>query len=186
MLKVFAQVVSGLPMVDYLLALDQSTATTGYAIFQDGKLLTVGHVSPTGGSHIVRIVKLRKWLKNIISTLDGNIEVAIEDIQLQQFEPNGGRKQSRDMGVTTYKKLAHVQGVLMCLLEDKGIKYYVVSPASWKSACGIGGKYRDDQKARAQEFAKVTYGLTPTQDEADAVCIGHYILKNSSVDHDWS
>lgn len=172
-------------MANYLLALDQSTAITGYAVFQDGKLLTVGHVNPTGANYIIRIVKLRKWLKNIITTLDGNVEVAIEDIQLQEFEPNGGKRQSRDMGVTTYKKLAHVQGALLCLLEDKGIKYHVVSPATWKSACGITGRYRDNQKANAQKFATETYGLTPTQDEADAVCIGHCILKKS-VDHDWS
>ena len=81
MLKVFAQVVSGLPMADYLLALDQSTATTGYAIFQDGKLLTVGHVSPTGGSHIVRIVKLRKWLKNFISSWTKNAFSRIKSAQ---------------------------------------------------------------------------------------------------------
>lgn len=172
-------------MANYLLALDQSTSVSGYAVFQNGKLITVGHVSPTGANHIVRIVKLRKWLKNIITTLDGDLEVVIEDIQLQQYEPNGGKRQSKDMGVTTYKKLAHVQGALLSLLEDKNIKYYIVSPASWKSACGIGGKYRDDQKAYAQKFARETYGLDPTQDEADAVCIGHYILKNSS-DHDWS
>ena len=67
-------------MDKFLLALDQSTATTGYAVFKGQELLTYGHISPSGKDYIERIAKLRKWLEGILDTMDGDIEVAIEDI----------------------------------------------------------------------------------------------------------
>ena len=179
-------------MTNFLLALDQSTQTTGYAIFKDGELIRSGHVSPTG-EYITRIVKLRAWVNQVINTLlafseDAIVEVAIEDIQLQEFEPNGGKRVSRDLGVTTFKKLAHVQGALLTLFEELKIKYHIVPSATWKNQCKITGKKRDEQKRKAQEFVITNYNIKPTQDEADAVCIGHSVLKKEpqTSGFDWS
>ena len=164
----------------FLLALDQSTQTTGYAIFQDSKLLTYGHIDPTG-EYIERIAKLRKWASSVCDSLDDELEIAIEDIQLQEFEPNGGKRVSKDFGVTTFKKLAHVQGALLSLFAERKIKYHIVSSNSWKSLCKIQGRRRDEQKRNAQQFVIDTYEIKPTQDEADAICIGHYVLKTQSA-----
>ena len=49
-------------MSKFLLALDQSTQTTGYAVFKDRELITVGHISPSGNDYMKRIVKTRNWL----------------------------------------------------------------------------------------------------------------------------
>lgn len=163
-------------MAKFLLALDQSTQTTGYAIFKDNELLTKGHVDPSGSDYVERIAKLRQWVSKIISTLDDELEIVIEDIQLQEFEPNGGKRAARDLGITTYKKLAHVQGALLSLFAENKIKYRIVSSNSWKSYCKIGGRRRDEQKKNAQLFIAQTYGIKATQDEADAICIGHYAL----------
>ena len=76
-------------MAKFLLALDQSTQTTGYAVFKDRELIAVGHISPSGNDYMKRIVKTRNWLERIITTLDGEVEVVLEDIQLQELEPNG-------------------------------------------------------------------------------------------------
>ncbi len=169
-------------MSHFLLALDQSTQCSGYAIFREQELLTVGHVSPTG-EYIERIVKLKQWLDKITDDLGSDFEVAIEDIQLQEFEPNG-KGRSRDMGVTTFKKLAHVQGAILTLLAEKGIKYTIVPSSVWKKTCNVKGKRRDEQKKNAQDFIIDTYKIKPTQDEADAACIGFHILKNKGFD--WS
>ena len=177
-----AQVASVLLVSKFLLALDQSTQTTGYAIFKDKELLTKGHIDPTGKDYIERISKLRKWVNNIINTLDGDLEIAIEDIQLQEFEPGGGKRAARDMGVTTYKKLAHVQGALLSLFAEHNIPYQIVSSNSWKSYCKIGGRQRNEQKKNAQDFVIMNYKIKPTQDEADAICIGHYALKIQKSD----
>lgn len=170
-------------MAHKILALDQSTQCSGYALFEEQELVKVGHISPDG-EYIERIVKLKQWLDKITDELGNDFEVAIEDIQLQEFEPNGGSR-ARDFGITTFKKLAHAQGAILTLLAEKGIKYTVVPSSVWKKTCGIKGKQRNEQKKNAQNFAIDTYKIKPTQDEADAVCIGFHILKNNSK-FDWS
>lgn len=171
-------------MSKFLLALDQSTQTTGYAVFKDRELITVGHISPSGNDYMKRIVKTRNWLERIIFTLDGEIEVVLEDIQLQELEPNGTKKFAKNMGVDVFKKLAHVQGALISLLEEKKIKYSVVIASSWKKSCKITGIHRDEQKKSAQAFVLKNYNKKVTQDEADAICIGYHHLKNTGFD--WS
>lgn len=172
------------PLSKFLLALDQSTATTGYAIFKDQELLTYGHLSPDG-EYLNRIVELRDWVDKVTESLNNDLEVAIEDIQLQEYEPNGGKKFSKDFGVTTYKKLAHVQGAILSLIVKKNIPYYIVPSAAWKKTCQIKGRIRNEQKKNAQEFVIKNYNIKPTQDEADAICIGYHILQNC-VGFDWS
>lgn len=169
-------------MSKFLLALDQSTAITGYAVFKGQELITYGHIHPEG-EYMLRISKLRDWLENIIDTLNGDVEVIIEDIQLQKYEPNGKKIKAKDFGVVTYKKLAHVQGALLSLLEKENIKYDVISSSAWKKTCGVTGKIRNEQKKNAQAFVINKYKIKPTQDEADAICIGYHALNRG---FDWS
>ena len=171
-------------MAKYLLALDQSTTETGYAIFLDGQLLQHGHIAPKGKDYMVRIAKLRDWVNRIIEILGDDLEVAIEDIQLQEFEPNGTGKRSYDMGITTYKKLAHVQGALLSLFASKDVPYQLVFSGSWKKTCGIRKTYRNEEKKAAQQFVLKTYGVSATSDEADAICLGYHVLNIQG--HDWT
>lgn len=158
-------------MAQFLLALDQATQTTGYAVFCGRELLAHGHVTFKDSDYVVRIVKLREWLKNLINSVDGDLEVVLEDIQLQ----------TGATGLQTYKKLAHVQGALMTLLSEMNIPYQLVLASSWKSTCGIKGRNREQQKANAQKYIEDKYSFHPTQDEADAICIGEHAIL-----HDWS
>ena len=164
----------------YIIALDQSTSNTGCAIYKNNKLIISYVISPESSQYSIRINKLYKSLKELLlsKTFQGidkkQILLAIEDIQLQDKEPNGG-KSSSYLGVLTYKKLAQLQGVIINLCISEGIEYVLVSPSRWKKFCGIKGKYRDEQKKNAMLFAE---NITPkkiTQDEADAICIGYYI-----------
>lgn len=162
--------------MSYLLALDQSTNVSGWALYEDDKLLCFGHVNPSDQDYLVRIVKLRNWLAKVLDSIDNNIEVAIEEIQLQKHEPNGGGF-SKDFGVTTFKKLAHVQGAILSLLVERHITHYIVSAAAWKKTCKVKGKNRSEQKRNAQLFVKEKYAVEPIQDEVDAICIGYHIRK---------
>lgn len=158
----------------YLLALDQSTQVTGWALFENGKLIQQDTFNPTGELEI-RLTKLRAWLDKFLDKYPKEIEVALEEIQLQNIPG-----QSKDFGVTTYKKLAYVQGVIIELLTSKEIKYTIVPSVSWKSACGIKGKARKEQKENAAKYVESVYGIKPIQDICDAICIGHYCLKSST------
>jgi Holliday junction resolvasome RuvABC endonuclease subunit len=161
-----------------ILALDQSTQITGYAIFSDeGKLIKHGIFSPSG-DYIERITKLKNWMVQIIQEYNCEITVSIEDIQLQKI-PNSSSSQN----VLTYKKLAHVQGALLVALTELKVQYSIVPSVTWKSKLGVKGARREQQKKSAQLFVKNTYGIDATEDEADAICIGTYTL-NQSI-HNW-
>ena len=84
--------------------------------------------------------------------------------------------------VQTFKILAEVFGVLWETFEELGIKNSAVLSTVWKSALGIKGTQRAEQKRNAQQYVINTYGKKVTQDESDAICIGsHYIKLNKSA-----
>lgn len=158
----------------YLLALDQATQVTGWALFENGKLIEQNTFSPTGSLEI-RLTRLRAWLDKFLDKYPKEIEVALEEIQLQSIPG-----QSRDMAVTTYKKLAYVQGIIIELLTSKGIEYTIVASSSWKSTCGVKGRAREEQKANAAQYVLKEFGISPVQDACDAICIGQHYLKTKN------
>lgn len=155
-----------------LLALDQSSRTSGYAIFEDGKLLTYGKFTYDDADFGVRLEKIRNKVENLIHDYQIK-EVVFEDIQLQD-------------NVETFKKLAEVFGVIYELLTELSIPNQTVLASSWKSTLGIKGSARPEQKRNAQEWVFKTYSVKPTQDEADAICIGNHILSRRQEAFDWS
>ena len=79
----------------------------------------------------------------------------------------------------TYKKLAMLMGVLVCLFQEMGLPHMVVPPTRWKSYCGIKGKKRDEQKANTILFAEEKFGLEDiTEDIADAISLCWYGIEN--------
>ena len=160
----------------FIIALDQSTQLTGYAIFQDKDLIAHGAFSPSG-DYEHRIVKLRQWLLDKLEPLKPNVEVYFEDIQLQEL--GGG-----SIGVTTFKKLAHVQGALIVTCIEEDVPYTIVPAATWRKTCGVKGRVRSEYKPAAQAHVLEKYGIQATEDEADAICIGEHGVKNFSLD--WS
>lgn len=157
-----------------LLAIDQATSITGYALYRDGKLDKHGKIK-FEGTAIERISQVRHWLDQMIDglTLDGNeLEIALEDIQLQK-------------DVVTFKTLAWLQGVLLTLCYEKNIKTRVYFSTSWKSTCGVKGKDRTEQKRNAQKYVVDTFNIKATQDECDAICIGQHALAEDDKNINW-
>jgi hypothetical protein len=103
----------------------------------------------------------------------------MEDIQMDNAKTNN---------VQTFKILAEVFGVIAELLEEMNIPNSAVLAVSWRSGLGIKGKLRPEQKKNAQIYIENKYGIKPTEDEADAACIGtYYTLKGkASESFDWS
>lgn len=159
-----------------LLALDQASNISGYAIFEDGKLLKYDKINLTGYDLADKLILLRKQIANLIQ--EWNIEeVIMEDIQLQGNVTNN---------VKTFKVLAEVFGVIYELVNEMNIKNSAVLASEWKSSLKIKGRDRTAQKRAAQQYVIDNYNIKPTQDECDAICIGaHYYLKNKQ-EFDWS
>lgn len=93
-------------------------------------------------------------------------KVILEDIQLQKFG------EANNEGVITYKKLAHLQGVLSNYFYERKIPFEIIAPSTWRSFSEIKGKTRTDKKKNAQLKVKRFYDVSVTQDEADAILIG--------------
>lgn len=144
-----------------ILALDQASRTTGYSIFEDGKLIDYGHFTVSDSDLGVRLMKIRDKL--IVMLGQGFDKVYFEDIQLQDDVQNN---------VETFKTLAEVYGVIYETLTEYKIPHQSVLAVSWKVAVGIDGKKRPEQKKNAQKFVKEYYGVNATEDESDAICIG--------------
>ena len=152
-----------------VLALDQSSQTTGYAVFEDKTLKKVGKFTIVDTDFGKRLKKFRQKITSLIQEYQVN-EIVFEEIQLQQ-------------NVDTFKKLAMVYGNLMELLIELELPYTVMSSNTWKSKCKIKKSYREKEKKDARNFVELTYGIKVTEDEADAICIGYAQLR---PDFDWS
>lgn len=170
-------VVLDLP-VSNLLALDQSSHTTGYTILQNGTIIKVDHFKCEGNDLGDRLFQLRQKIETLIYEYDID-EVVFEDIQLQDVNGN------KETGIKTFKILAEVFGVVEELLTEKGIKYCCAAPIKWKAHFKIAGKGRQQEKKLAQNYILKNYNIQCTEDEADSLCIALYHLESNNV-FDWS
>lgn len=167
-----------------LLALDQASRTTGWAYFEDNKLKQHGKFIADQDDIGDRLFYIKNQIKTLIDKYEID-EVVFEDIQFQK-SVNGV---SVPENVKTFKTLAMVFGIVYELCVELQMPRTAVLAATWKSKLGIKGKQRNDQKKDAQRFIKETYDIKCSQDEADAICIGTYIINNNILieeDHDWS
>ena len=151
-----------------LLALDQSSRISGYAIFVDENLIAHGSINLTEEDVGQRLVLIRKEVTKLIHKYDIN-EIAFEDIQMQASVGNN---------VQTFKILAEVFGVILMLCTELKINYTIVSSNTWKSTLKIKGKKRSEQKQDAQRYVLEKYGIKAIQDTVDAICIGAHMIAN--------
>lgn len=159
-----------------ILALDQASRTSGWAVFVDGKLHKYGKFTAEHTDVGDRLHYIRTKVNQLIDEYDID-EVVFEDIQLQGNVANN---------VATFKALAEVFGVLYELFVELKIPRTAVLSTVWKSTLGIKGKDRTAQKKAAQDWVINTYNVKPTQDECDAICIGAHYTNDQVKDFDWS
>ena len=166
-------------LVSNLLALDQSSTTTGYSVFKNGELVVISHFTAKGTDLGSRLEQIRSKIIELINQYDID-EVVFEDIQLQDMA--GGK----DVGIKTFKILAEVFGVVHELMTELNMDYTIVPPIVWKATFKIAGKGRAKEKKLAQEYVFNTYGIRCTEDEADATCIGAHVIKKQGSEFNWT
>ena len=162
-----------------VLALDQSTRVTGWAVFADDALQEYGKFdAENAGADIgKRLTYIREKVRALIDKYDIQ-KILIEEIQLQNTVGNN---------VVTYKKLAYVQAILIQMFDELRLPYEIIASSSWKSTLSIKGRARAEQKKNAQIYVNTIYGIKATQDECDAICIGtHYTKLPSNEGFDWA
>ena len=164
-------------------ALDQATHVSGWSIFDDEDLIKFGLYETTLKETEERINEVKNWLINMALNWKPDY-IYIEDIQLQQHSKKSIEEPDNIVGVTTYKVLAQLQGVLIDTAYELKIPFRVVSPSTWRAHFKINGKTKADKKKSAQLKVKEWYDVSVTNDEADAVCIGRYGANKTKVSNE--
>lgn len=114
-----------------ILSLDQASYKTGWAIFDDEKLIQYGVFETNSNNETQRYNEIKNWLISMIQNWKPDF-VGIEGIQLQ--ESNG------KMNILTFEMLARLQGIIMETCYSNGIKFEICHTATWRNYCGVKGK----------------------------------------------
>lgn len=152
-----------------LLALDQASKVSGYAVFNpEGELIAYGKFIADVEDLGERLVFIKNKVAELIEKYNID-QVVMEDIQQQE-------------NVQTFKVLAEVFGVIYEYLTEIKMPNTSVLACEWRKTLKIPGYKRAEQKRNTQTWAANEYGVKATQDECDAIAIGtHYIMRNFSA-----
>lgn len=157
----------------YTISFDQASSDTGYSVFKGDELLDYGKFKAKSSDFFDRVVETRDFIDSVIGAydLDQVATIALEDIQFQGFR--GGN-------VVTFKRLAQLQGILILHIQEKySVDVELANASQWKSYNGVKGRGRTEQKRNAQKLVGDLYGLSVTQDEADAILLGRFFANQS-------
>lgn len=148
-----------------ILALDQSTKHTGWAFFNDDNLVKSGVINSNPKSNSYdRMHQMHTAIRDLVDDLSP-AAVAFEQVQFQS-------------NYKVYSQLSQMQGIVLSILFDAGIPFCIIEPSSWKSFAGIEGRKREVQKENTINKAYEVYGVSVSEDEADAIFIGYWAINN--------
>ena len=148
-----------------LIALDNATATGGYAIFYDEELIESGIFTAKGDLE-ERLIIMKHHI------IDKCNEHKINALIMEQ-------EQVHKIGNVT-NALCKLQGVTLSVTDDLQLAYYIVPINTWRISVGIKHNMkRELQKSEAIKKVKSLYYVdTKSDDEAEAILIGRYAIKN--------
>lgn len=161
-----------------LLSLDSATVKTGWAYFDNGKLINYGLFNTTSKEKNVdkRIEELYLQIKNKVLEIEPDYII---------FEDTHGANQQIARG------LSRLHGCIMSLAFDYNIGLRDYMPSTWRSTINLydkskDSKKRDYQKQKAIEYVNNKYGTififdksdkNGHDDQAEAICIGEASLQ---------
>ena len=163
-----------------ILALDLSTKSSGWAIFQDGILIDYGCISSTSTDLMKRINIMLDGIKEILQKHND-----IEKIYAEEVRPENGMQ-----NIKTHRALMWLLGVIALEIYNfnKKIELELVYPSSWRAAIGIKtgrGIKRTSLKEKDMQFVKENYNLDVNDDIADAICIGYANCHDIETEINW-
>ncbi len=144
---------------------DQATKNTGWSFWEDGKLVRYGLLEVKNEADVIkRIMKMYQQIRDLMKKESPDY-VFIEGTQFRNNQK-------------TYGMLAQLQGAIFAACADLDISCLVVYPSSWKSCVGIKSTKSADQKKEIVEIIKEKFGISVTDDVADAIGIGVWGVKS--------
>lgn len=148
----------------YILALDLSTKSSGWSVFDDQKLIDYGCISAGSANLFHRIDVMTSELEKILQKYQFQ-HVYIEDVYPEDVHSN----------IQVYKALVYLQGFILHLLDKYRLNHTFYTASEWRVKCGIKtgrGIKRETLKAKDIRFVQEQFGIKVNDDVADAIGIG--------------
>lgn len=155
-------------MSKILIALDESTTCTGYAVFDDGTLIEHGIFSFKSKDVLERVSLIMEEIEELIKNYKPD-NMVIEDVQIT-------------MNAATAKSLLGLQFMIEVYAHRNNISCETYRTTKWRKILGLSNSRSLDRKAKKQEtidYVKDKYGIEILKDdESDAIAIGTaYLLE---------
>ena len=159
-----------------ILALDLSTKSSGYSIFNDNKLIAYGLAASTKANVYDRIEVITKKIQQVVKKYQPTKVIAEEP------EPAFVKN-----NISVYRKLTFVHGAICMMLHHYNLEMELCTSSHWRKIVGIHtgrGIKRTELKAKDIEetnkfFPQVN---TKSDDVADAILIGLSYIKQNNLD----
>lgn len=145
-----------------VLAFDQASIKTGFAVFEDITLTGYGVIDLSKEKSAA--IRAGAMITEMYALIEEHKPDAIvmEDVAMQR-------------NVATLVTLARLQGALMAYCYQHNVAGSIFKSSEWRKLLQFkqGNKVpRARLKQQAQEFVEKGFGLQVSEDEADAICIG--------------
>jgi len=136
-----------------IIALDLSTKSSGYAVFDNKELIDYGMVKSFNPNWRERIYEIGKQLNKLFRQYKPD-KIFVEDVPL-----------STKGGIKVAIMLGAVQGLVYGLSAFKNIDIEFVLPSKWRSPLGLfdgsrQGTKRDELKRKSVEMANKEFNLS--------------------------
>lgn len=162
-----------------ILSLDLSTKSSGWAVFEENKLIDYGCIASASTDLIKRIHIMTDGIKEVLN------KYKIDKIVVEEVRPDVGSS-----NLQTHRALMWLQAATAFLVHDEFNKTEIeyIYPSSWRAACGIKngrGVRRESLKQYDIIFVKETFGIDVNDDIADAIGIGYSQINKVSNEINW-
>ena len=146
-----------------ILAFDQASAKSGYAIFQKNRLIRWGVIDWSREQDSdLRFQKMCISLRKMIVSTSPDF-VFFEGVSFQT-NPH------------TLALLAQIQGAIMMACIECNIPFTILKPSSWRKILGFdqgAGITRKELKEQAKAYVFSRFHIRSAEDQCEAICIGH-------------
>ena len=155
-------------MSKILIALDESTVSTGFSVFKNNELIDYGVIQSKSKNVIERIDMIITEINKLIDKYAPN-KIVAENVMITMSAP-------------TAKALLGLELLIELNAFQKNIPCFLIRPSSWRKILGLSNSpklKRADKKKETMEYIKNKYGIEEKIDDiCDAIAIGTaYLMK---------
>ena len=164
-----------------ILSLDLSSKSSGWAFFENNKLIDYGCITSASTDLIKRIYIMRDGIQEVLN------KYTIDKVYVEEVRPQGGFGAGN---IQTHRALMWLQAAIAFMLHDfdKKITLEYVYPSTWRATIGIKngrGIKRESLKQADIAFVKERYNISVNDDIADAICLGISQLEPEKNEINW-